>query len=85
MKTGAEPALPLADDRQTASVTPIRALPLDPDPRAEEQARLIRRLAGDRLRELRDDGVTPSYIARVYGVELSVIEETMQSLGLLVR
>ncbi|HEX8394279.1 MAG TPA: hypothetical protein VF665_18185 [Longimicrobium sp.] len=85
MKTGAEPALPLAEDRQTASVTPIRALPLDPDPRAEEQARLIRRLAGDRLRELRDDGVTPSYIARIYGVELSVIEDTMQSLGLLVR
>lgn len=84
MKTGAEPALPLAEDRQTASVTPIRALPLDPDP-AVEQARLLRRLAADRLRELRDDGVTPGYIARMYGVELGMMEETMQSLGLLNR
>jgi len=85
MKTGAEPALPLADDRQTASVTPLRALPLDPDPHAVEQARLLRRLAADRLRELRDDGVTPGYIARMYGVEVGIMQETMQSLGLLAR
>ncbi|MBB4636133.1 hypothetical protein [Longimicrobium terrae] len=85
MKTGAESALPLAEDRQTASVTPIRALPLDPDPQAVEQARLLRRLATDRLRELRDDGVTPGYIARMYGVELGMMEDTMQSLGLLAR
>lgn len=85
MKTGAEPALPQPEDRPSASVTPIRALPLEQDPQAAEQARLLRRLATDRLRELRDDGVTPGYIARMYGVELGVMEETMQSLGLLAR
>ncbi|MQA92541.1 MAG: hypothetical protein GEU90_20355 [Gemmatimonas sp.] len=30
--------------------------------------RLIRRLALDRLRDLRDDGVTMAYIGRMYGV-----------------
>lgn len=29
---------------------------------------LIRRLAADHLRELRDDGVTLDYVARMYGV-----------------
>ncbi|MDB4951054.1 MAG: hypothetical protein JWM27_3703 [Gemmatimonadetes bacterium] len=48
-----------------------RALPpLEPRPDAaqEARARLILRLAADRLRELRDDGVTFGYIARIYDV-----------------
>lgn len=81
MKTGAEPALPLADDRQTASVTPIRPLPLE-DPADAARARLLRRLACDRLRDLRDDGVTVAYMARMYGVEQGVMEEMMTALGL---
>ena len=82
MKTGAEPALPLAEDRQTASVTPIRPLPLEADPKDAARARLLRRLACDRLRDLRDDGVTVAYMARMYGVEQGMMEEMLTALGL---
>ena len=34
----------------------------------EPEERLIRQLAADHLRELRDDGVTIDYVARMYGV-----------------
>ena len=80
MRTGAEPALPLAEERQTASVTPIRPLPVDSQD--TERARLLRRLAADRLRDLRDDGVTVGYMARMYGVEQGVMEEMVNALGL---
>jgi hypothetical protein len=56
-----------------APARPIRALPvteIEPDP-AEA---LIRRLAADHLRELRDDGVTLGYVARMYGVEPALVE-----------
>jgi hypothetical protein len=79
MKTGAEPVLPMAQERQTASVTPIRPLPLDAD---DAHARLLRRLACDRLRDLRDDGVTVGYMARMYGVEQGLMEEMIAALGL---
>jgi hypothetical protein len=82
MKTGAEPLLPLAEDRQTASVTPIRQLPLDAAPADTAHARLLRRLACDRLRDLRDDGVTVGYMARMYGVEQGMMEEMISALGL---
>lgn len=82
MRTGAEPVLPLADDRQTASVTPIRAIPLDADPADAARAQLLRRLACDRLRDLRDDGVTVGYMARMYGVEQGMMEEMINALGL---
>lgn len=80
MKTGAEPALSLAHDRQTAPVTPIRPLPLEPE--ETERARLVRRLAADRLRDLRDDGVTVAYMARMYGVDHELMEEMIGALGL---
>ena len=80
MKTGASPVLPLAEERQTASVTPIRPLPADSED--TERARLLRRLAADRLRDLRDDGVTVGYMARMYGVEQGVMEEMIDALGL---
>jgi hypothetical protein len=80
MKTGASPVLPLAEARQTASVTPIR--PLVADPQETERARLLRRLAADRLRDLRDDGVTVGYMARMYGVEQGMMEEMIGDLGL---
>ena len=38
------------------------------DAEHEARARLIVQLAADRLRELRDDGVTFGYIARMYDV-----------------
>jgi hypothetical protein len=46
------------------------------DPSHEARANLIVRLAADHLRELRDDGVTFGYIARMYDVPA----ETMQHL-----
>jgi hypothetical protein len=82
MRTGAEPVLPLADDHQTASVTPIRSLPLDADPADAARAKLLRRLACDRLRDLRDDGVTVGYMARMYDVEQGMMEEMINALGL---
>jgi hypothetical protein len=63
----------------TAPVRPIRALPvteIEPDP-AEL---LIRRLAADHLRELRDDGVTLGYVARMYGVDPALIERLQAEL-----
>jgi hypothetical protein len=79
MKTGAQPALPLAPARQAATVTPIRPLPVDADGTA--RARLLRRLAADRLRDLRDDGVTLAYVARMYGVDPDLMEEMASTLG----
>jgi nitrogen regulatory protein PII-like uncharacterized protein len=43
---------------------------------SEAEERLVRQLAADHLRELRDDGVTLDYIARMYGVS----PERMQGL-----
>ena len=80
MRTGAEPALPLAGERSAASVTPIRPLPLHT--RETEHERLLRRLAADRLRDLRDDGVTVAYMARMYDVETRMMEEMVRTLGL---
>lgn len=80
MKTGAEPVLSLAADRQPASVTPIRPLPVDAVD--AERAQLLRRLAADRLRDLRDDGVTVGYMARMYGVDPELMEEMVGTLGL---
>ena len=82
MKTGAQPALPLAEERQTATVTPIRLFPIDAGPADAMHAKLLRRLAGDRLRDLRDEGVTVGYMARMYGVERGVMEEMISALGL---
>lgn len=40
----------------------------------EARARLIVQLAADRLREMRDDGVTLAYVARMYGVPADTME-----------
>lgn len=78
MKPGAPGALPRVE-RPNPTVTPIRALPVDPQD--TERARLLRRLAADRLRDLRDDGVTVGYMARIYGVEQAMMEEMVAALG----
>jgi hypothetical protein len=82
MKTGAEPVLALAEDRRTASVTPIRQFLVEADPADAVRAGLLRRLASDRLRDLRDDGVTVGYMARMYGVEQGLMEEMINALAL---
>lgn len=79
MKTGAEPVLPLPEARQSASVTPIRPLPSVAED--DSRARLLRRLASDRLRDLRDDGVTVGYMARMYDVDQGMMEEMVAALG----
>jgi hypothetical protein len=80
MNTGAQPALPLAEQRPSALVTPIRRLALETQDTT--RARLQRRLAADRLRDLRDDGVTVAYMARMYDVEPGMMEEMICALGL---
>jgi hypothetical protein len=42
---------------------------------AEAEDRLIRQLAADHLRELRDDGLTLGYIARMYGISPERMEQ----------
>jgi len=58
----------------TPAPRPIRALPVEevevPDPRET----VIRRLAADRLRDLRDDGLTLAYAARMYGIDAAEME-----------
>ena len=80
MRTGAEPALPAAfpqGDGRISDPRPIRALPVQDPARREAREALLRRLAADRLRDLRDDGVTTAYVARMYGVERELLEEAM--------
>jgi hypothetical protein len=81
MRTGAEPALPaafpLGEGRAVDPRPPIRVLPTLDAGRREARETLLRRLAADRLRDLRDDGVTTAYVARMYGVERELLEEAM--------
>ncbi len=61
----------------TAPATPPRTiLPLPVEDVSEREARedLVRRMAADRLRDLRDDGVTMAYVARMYGVDCDALE-----------
>jgi hypothetical protein len=85
MTTAAEASIPSAGERRSASVTPLRPLPHAPDPGEAARAALLRRLAADRLRDLRDDGVTVGYVARMYGVDREAMEEIMAVLGLSTR
>ena len=48
---------------------PIRALPVQEEEVSDPREAVIRRLAADRLRDLRDDGLTLAYAARMYGVD----------------
>lgn len=51
------------------------ALPVDGPAGDELRELLVRRLAADRLRDLRDDGVTMGYVARMYGVDTEILEQ----------
>ena len=85
MSIAAETALPLPEERRTTSVTPLRPRSPEPDPREVARAALLRRLAIDRLRDLRDDGVTTAYVARMYGVDRTELAEVMAELGFATR
>jgi len=80
MKSGADPALSMVEQRQSATVPPTRTFTVEPDPATEARIRLISQLAADRLRDLRDDGVSTAYIARMYGVDPSTIQEMMSTI-----
>ncbi|HEX6751503.1 MAG TPA: hypothetical protein VF092_29695 [Longimicrobium sp.] len=70
---------PLLNALEAAAPRPIRALPVtEPEPDPAEA--LIRRLAADRLRDLRDDGVTLAYVARMYGVDAALMERLQAEL-----
>jgi hypothetical protein len=53
------------------------------EPPAERELRddLIMRLAADRLRDLRDDGVTMSYVARMYCVDMETLFQISDELS----
>lgn len=63
-----------AAERPDGIVLPGPRLVSDEDAETLERNRLLAKLAADRLRELRDDGVTLGYIARMYDVEPESLE-----------
>lgn len=77
MQEATEPALRTAA-APIPEVRPLRVLPSDPTEPLRDD--LIRRLAADRLRELRDDGVTRGYVARMYGVDPELLESVAREL-----
>jgi hypothetical protein len=79
MKHAAEPA---TLDTATPSLPSRTIVPLPVEDAAGRQVRerLLRQLAADRLRDLRDDGVTTAYVARMYAVDPTVLEELQADL-----
>lgn len=73
MQHAAEPSPP-APPAAAAADRGIRVLPVEPPAEREKRERLVQRLAADRLRDLRDDGLSTAYVARMYGVEPELIE-----------
>jgi len=72
MRKAVEPSLRPQSPAATESPA-LRVLPVDPEENAAREA-LVRRLAADRLRDLRDDGVTLAYVARMYEVDPELLE-----------
>jgi hypothetical protein len=58
----------------------VLQLAVEDDEERDARERLIRLLAADRLRDLRDDGVTPAYIARMYGIDGGLLEQLSEEL-----
>jgi hypothetical protein len=67
---------PRADAEATdeRGIRPGPRLVSDEEEAVEARTRLLAKLAADRLRELRDDGVTLGYIARMYDVAPDSLE-----------
>jgi predicted subunit of tRNA(5-methylaminomethyl-2-thiouridylate) methyltransferase len=59
---------------------PMRALPVEAVRETSVRDDVVRRLAADRLRDLRDDGITLAYIARMYGVDVDEIRSLASDL-----
>ena len=76
MRQTAEHSLPVS----ATDARPIRVLPVEVPPEVEKRARLVRQLAADRLRDLRDEGLTLSRIARVYEVDPEDVEALLAEL-----
>jgi hypothetical protein len=74
MRNGAEPSF------RRATAPALRVLPSETDQEVERREALVRRLAADRIRELRDDGVTMAYVARMYEVEPELLERVFAEL-----
>ena len=78
MREAVEPSLrPLPEVAHESR--PIRVLPVDSADNAQREA-LIHRLAADRLRDLRDDGVTMAYVARMYEVDAGLLQRVLADL-----
>jgi hypothetical protein len=77
MREAAEPSL--RQPQQPVDTPSLRVLPVDPAENERREA-LIHRLAADRLRDLRDDGVTLAYLARMYDVEEGLLERVLGEL-----
>jgi hypothetical protein len=58
----------------TPAPRPIRVLPVVEEEVRDLRELVIRRLAADRLRDLRDDGLTLAYAARMYGIDAAEME-----------
>jgi hypothetical protein len=80
MRNGVEPSLLPKSGAFTPDARPLRVLPPEnAEARAAHDA-LIQRLAADRIRDLRDDGVTLAYVARMYGVDPGLLERISSEL-----
>lgn len=79
MHRAADALLERPDDAPAGPAARNRVLP-DGSDVAEARIRLILQLAADRLRELRDDGVTLAYVARMYGVATEEMERLQAEL-----
>lgn len=72
MQTAADAGL-IAPNPSPA-LRPLRALPIEEVDTAAAREAVILRLAADRLRDLRDEGLTLAYVAKMYGVEAAEME-----------
>lgn len=68
------------DAPPAAAPRAVPQLAVEDDAERDARERLIRLLAADHLRELRDDGVTPAYVAKMYGVDGELLEHVCEEL-----
>ncbi|HEU4454119.1 MAG TPA: hypothetical protein VFR81_13710 [Longimicrobium sp.] len=79
MRNAAESAA-LEINAPAAPARTILPLPVEDVSEREVREELVRRMAADRLRDLKDDGVTMAYVARMYGVDRDVLERVSAEL-----
>jgi hypothetical protein len=79
MRNGAEPSF-LPEPETLPHAPALRVLPTEHERVRAARDALVQRLAADRVRELRDDGVTMAYVARIYDVEIELLEQVLAEL-----